>query len=78
MISLFGSVFQQECVDGFVASWRARGFSQVTIDNDIGLLERARAAPDRGDEVGCRFRRRRREPGRYAAPVSDECGPLPR
>src|SRR5919197_4376971 len=27
-------------VDAFVASWRARGFSQVTIENDIGLLER--------------------------------------
>lgn len=37
-------VFQRECVDAFVASWRARGFSPVTIDNDIGLLERALAA----------------------------------
>jgi integrase/recombinase XerD len=37
-------VFQQECVDAFVASWRARGFSQVTIDNDIGLLERTLSA----------------------------------
>ncbi|MFD6065494.1 tyrosine-type recombinase/integrase [Rhodococcus wratislaviensis] len=37
-------VFQQECVDAFVASWRARGFSPVTIDNDIGLLERTLAA----------------------------------
>ncbi len=36
--------FQRECVDAFVASWRARGFSPVTIDNDIGLLERALAA----------------------------------
>jgi hypothetical protein len=32
--------FQTMCVDAFVASWRARGFSPVTIDNDIGLLER--------------------------------------
>jgi integrase/recombinase XerD len=32
--------FQTACVDAFVASWRARGFSPVTIDNDIGLLER--------------------------------------
>lgn len=32
--------FQAECVEAFVASWRARGFSPVTIDNDIGLLER--------------------------------------
>jgi integrase/recombinase XerD len=37
-------VFQRECVDAFVASWRARGFSQVTIDNDIGLLERTLSA----------------------------------
>jgi len=37
-------VFQRECVDAFVASWRARGFSQVTIDNDVGLLERTLAA----------------------------------
>jgi integrase/recombinase XerD len=33
--------FQAACVDAFVASWRARGFSPVTIGNDIGLLERA-------------------------------------
>lgn len=32
--------FQTACVDAFVASWRARGFSPVTIDNDIGQLER--------------------------------------
>lgn len=36
--------FQTACVDAFVASWRARGFSQVTIDNDVGLLERTLAA----------------------------------
>ncbi|MCW2881259.1 MAG: phage integrase family protein, partial [Sphaerisporangium sp.] len=30
--------FQAECVEAFVASWRARGFSSVTIDNDTGLL----------------------------------------
>jgi integrase/recombinase XerD len=33
--------FQAGCVEAFVASWRARGFSPVTIDNDSGLLERA-------------------------------------
>src|SRR5487761_399431 len=33
--------FQDECMEAFVASWRARGFSRVTIGNDIGLLERA-------------------------------------
>ena len=37
-------VVQRECVEAFVASWRARGFSQVTIDNDAGLLERTSAA----------------------------------
>lgn len=37
-------VFQAECVEAFVASWRARGFSAVTIDNDIGLLERTLTA----------------------------------
>lgn len=36
--------FQQDCVDAFVASWRARGFSPVTIENDVGLLERTLAA----------------------------------
>ncbi|MDO0923994.1 hypothetical protein QQY24_00435 [Streptomyces sp. TG1A-8] len=36
--------FQAACVDAFVASWRARGFSPVTIDNDIGLLERTLSA----------------------------------
>lgn len=36
--------FQVACVEAFVASWRARGFSQVTIDNDTGLLERTLAA----------------------------------
>ncbi|MEU9671093.1 hypothetical protein AB0E25_37160 [Streptomyces bobili] len=32
--------FQELCVRAFVASWRARGFSPMTVDNDIGLLER--------------------------------------
>lgn len=36
--------FQEQCVEAFVASWRARGFSPVTIDNDIGLLERTLVA----------------------------------
>lgn len=36
--------FQTRCVDAFVASWTARGFSPVTIDNDIGLLERTLVA----------------------------------
>jgi site-specific recombinase XerD len=36
--------FQARCVDAFVASWRARGFSPVTIDNDTGLLERTLTA----------------------------------
>lgn len=36
--------FQADCVEAFVASWRARGFSPVTIENDIGLLERTLTA----------------------------------
>ena len=32
--------FQAECVDAFVASWTARGFSPTTIDNDVGVLTR--------------------------------------
>ncbi|ANP56737.1 site-specific recombinase XerD [Streptomyces griseochromogenes] len=36
--------FHAACVDAFVVSWRARGFSPVTIDNDIGLLERTLTA----------------------------------
>jgi integrase/recombinase XerD len=36
--------FQAACVEAFVASWRARGFSPVTIDNDVGVLERTLAA----------------------------------
>ncbi|MEU8824900.1 hypothetical protein [Streptomyces sp. NPDC048636] len=39
--------FRTACVDAFVASWRARGFSPVTIDNDIGLLERTLAVKGR-------------------------------
>lgn len=36
--------FQAECVEAFVTSWRVRGFSEVTIDNDVGLLERTLSA----------------------------------
>jgi len=32
--------FQTLCVEAFVASWYARGFSPVTIENDAALLER--------------------------------------
>lgn len=32
--------FQAACVDGFVASWSARGFSPVTIENNTGVLDR--------------------------------------
>lgn len=35
--------FQALCVEAFVASWQARGFSPVTIENDVGLLERTLA-----------------------------------
>jgi hypothetical protein len=37
---------QAECVEAFVASWRARGFSPVMAENGIGLLERALTAED--------------------------------
>jgi integrase/recombinase XerD len=33
-------VFEQECIDAFVASQVAQGFSQITIDNGTGVLER--------------------------------------
>ncbi|MDM3929780.1 tyrosine-type recombinase/integrase [Mycobacterium intracellulare] len=36
--------FQAECVEGFVASWTARGFAESTIANDVGVLERMLAA----------------------------------
>lgn len=39
--------FQAECVEAFVASWTARGFSRVTIDNDVRVLERILARLDR-------------------------------
>jgi integrase/recombinase XerD len=32
--------FQACCVEAFVASWSARGFSPVTIENSTGVLER--------------------------------------
>lgn len=37
---LDGEAFQAACVDGFVASWSARGFSSVTIENATGVLDR--------------------------------------
>jgi Phage integrase, N-terminal SAM-like domain len=37
---LDADAFQLACVDGFVASWSARGFSAVTIENGGGVLER--------------------------------------
>jgi hypothetical protein len=35
-------VFQAACVEAFVASWRARGFSPVTIENDTAAVARRR------------------------------------
>lgn len=32
--------FQSRCVEAYVLSWVARGFSPVTVDNDTGALER--------------------------------------
>ena len=34
-------LFQAECVRAYVASWTARGFSPVTIENESGVLARA-------------------------------------
>jgi hypothetical protein len=36
--------FQEQCVEAYVLSWVARGFSPVTVDNDTGVLERMLAA----------------------------------
>jgi integrase/recombinase XerD len=35
--------FQAACVEAYLASWTARGFSPVTIENDAGVLERVLA-----------------------------------
>lgn len=32
--------YQATCVEAYLASWTARGFSPVTIENDGGVLER--------------------------------------
>lgn len=32
--------FQADCVEAYLASWVARGFSPVTIENDSGVLDR--------------------------------------
>ncbi len=40
-------VFQQECIDAFVGSQVAQGFSQITIDNGTGVLERFLALADK-------------------------------
>jgi site-specific recombinase XerD len=37
---LDATAFQEACIDGFVASWSARGFSPVTIENATGVLHR--------------------------------------
>lgn len=37
---LDADAFQAMCVEGFVASWAARGFSPVTIENATGVLAR--------------------------------------
>ena len=36
--------FQADCVDAYVRSWVARGFSPVTVENATGVLERMLAA----------------------------------
>ena len=37
------AAFQATCLEAYVASWTARGFSPVTIENDAGVLERVLA-----------------------------------
>lgn len=37
---LDADAFQRVCVDGFIGSWAARGFSLVTIENGSGVLDR--------------------------------------
>ena len=37
---LDADAFEASCVDGFVASWSARGFSPVFIENAAGVLDR--------------------------------------
>ena len=37
---LDAAAFEASCVDGFVASWSARGFSPVFIENAAGVLDR--------------------------------------
>lgn len=34
------AAFQAACVEAYLASWTARGFSPVTIENDAGVLDR--------------------------------------
>jgi integrase/recombinase XerD len=38
--TLDAATFEAECVEAFVASWSARGFSPVFIENATGVLER--------------------------------------
>ena len=38
--ALTAEAFQAACVDAFVASWSAWGFSSTTIENNAGVLER--------------------------------------
>ena len=37
------AAFQAACVEAYLASWTARGFSPVTIENDTGVLDRVLA-----------------------------------
>jgi len=61
---LDADAFETACVDAFVASWSARGFSPVFIENATGVLERFllllavpawEAGPDDVDEVVARL-----------------------
>lgn len=43
-VDLDPAQFQSECMEAYVASWVARGYSPVTIENATGLLDRVLAA----------------------------------
>ena len=44
--------FQLSCTEAFVATWSARGFSSVFIENATGVLERFLALLDRAGVGG--------------------------
>jgi integrase/recombinase XerD len=43
--------FQADCVEAFVASWRAQGFSPVTVENDIANFDEIRSTGDSQERI---------------------------